>query len=95
MASSLTTITTTKSLATCVAITLAGPIKLVAEGMVAADEVIVYEETATEDNYQIVPETQTNAARLTSRMPSILFEGYGKYKFLLKLENPAMSSRLG
>jgi len=83
MASSVTALTTAKALADCVAVSLAGPIKLVAEGMVEADVVLIYEETQTEGNYQQVKESKERSARLTYSMPSIIFEGYGKYKFLL------------
>lgn len=93
MASSTTTITTAKTLAGCGAILLAGPAKIVAEGMVAADTVSIYEETATEGNYQLVPDTGRRAVGLEFSMPSIIFEGYGNYKFLLG-ENTAVGLKV-
>lgn len=83
MAGSVTTITTTKTLATCGAVLLTGPAKIVAEGMVEADRVTIYEETATEGNYQAVPESAQRVVVLRKSMPSFIFEGYGNYKFLL------------
>jgi len=83
MASSVTTITTTKSLATCDPVLLAGPCKIVAEGMVPADIVYIYEETGTEGNYERVPDSNKRTVILEHSMPSIIFEGYGNYKFLL------------
>jgi len=83
MASSVTTITTNRVLASCTAVLLTGPTKLVAEGMVATDEVSIYEETATEGNYQLVPDTNGRKIGLEYSMQSIIFEGYGNYKFML------------
>lgn len=83
MASSVTQITTSKVLADCTAVTLAGATKILAEGMVAGDSVTIYEETVTEGNYQKVPADKQRTVALTPTMPSILFEGYGNYKFLL------------
>lgn len=83
MASSVTTIATTNVLATTAAVLLSGPTKVVAEGMVATDVVTIYEETGTEGNYQQVPETGVRKVCLKSTFQSIIFEGYGNYKFLL------------
>ena len=89
MASSVTAITAAKALANCTAYLLSGTIKLVAEDMVAADVVLIYEETGTEGNYQLVKESPKRAARLDFDMPSIILEGYGNYKFLLGADTDA------
>ena len=83
MASSVTQITTTKDIATCGAILLSGPVKIVAEGMADGDTVYIYEETVTEGNYQRVPTYGNQTVILNKSGPSIIFEGYGNYKFLL------------
>jgi hypothetical protein len=83
MASSVTTIATTNVLATTAAVLLSGPTKIVAANMAAADVVTIYEETGTEGNYQQVLQTEVRKVCLKSTFPSIIFEGYGKYKFLL------------
>jgi len=83
MASSVTTISTTNALATTAEILLSGVIKLIAKDMTVNDEVYVFEETATEDDYQPVIDRNGNRVRLTERYPSVLLEGYGNYKFLL------------
>lgn len=83
MASSVTTITTTKSLSTCGAVLLSGPIKVIAKDMAANDFVQIYEETATEGDYQPVPDTNNRSVVLRMSMQSFIFEGYGNYKFLL------------
>jgi len=87
MANGLTTITATKDIATCGAVTLTGPCKIRAAGMVAADVVYIYEENPTADasdgTYSQVPDSAQRKVVLEFSMPSIVFEGYGKYKFLL------------
>lgn len=76
-------ITVSKVIGDCVAVVLTGPVKIVAEGMVAADEIFIYEETLTSGNYQKVPSSGQRTVVITHDMPSILFEGYGNYKFVL------------
>lgn len=76
-------ITTTDSLTTTEVVPLSGPIKIVGENMVAGDEVIFYEETGTEGNYQALPPTGNRRVSLTHDDWSVIFEGYGNYKFLL------------
>lgn len=76
-------ITTTNDLDTTEVIALSGPIKIVGEGMVVGDEVIFYEETGTAGNYQVLPSTGNRRMSLTHEDWSVLFEGYGNYKFLL------------
>lgn len=96
MASSITLITTTKNIATCGAILLSGPVKIVAEGMVDADIVYIYEETATEGHYQRVSNSinQGQTIVLTKHLQSTIFEGYGNYKFLLG-EDTAADLKVG
>ena len=79
----LTTITVNKVLASCEAIALSGPTKIVAEDMTENDVVYIYEETGTATNYQQVNESQHQKSILTDKLPSFIFEGYGNYKFLL------------
>lgn len=83
MASSVTTIATTNVLATTAAVPLYGPTKIVAEDMAVGDVFNIYEETGTEGNYQLVPDSANRRVVLEYSMPSIIFEGYGNYKFLL------------
>jgi hypothetical protein len=47
MASSITEITAAKAIADCTAYLFQGQYKIVAEGMLAGEEVIFYQETAT------------------------------------------------
>lgn len=84
MASSVTTITAAKTLAACTAVALMGPTKIVAKSPGANDKVYIYEETATEGEYQLVQRKDLNQKMyLDEDQPSIIFEGYGNYKFLL------------
>jgi hypothetical protein len=79
----MATITTSAVLSECAVIALSGATKIVAEDMVEGDEVFIYEETGTADNYQLVPISEQRSAALTHKFPSRIFEGYGNYKFLL------------
>ena len=83
MASSVTTITTTRAIAGCEAILLTGPTKIIAKDMADTDFVHVYEETGTEGDYQPVPDTNNRSVVLRKSMQSFIFEGYGNHKFLL------------
>jgi len=83
MASSVTTITTTRTIGTCGAVLLAGPAKIIAKDMADTDFVYIYEETGTEGDYQPVPDTNNRSIVLRKSMQSFIFEGYGNYKFLL------------
>lgn len=77
-----TQITVTKDLASCAAVALMGPTKIVGESLGPNDVVEIWEETATADNYQLVTRTQVNEKiRLDHSQQSIIFEGYGNYKF--------------
>lgn len=92
MASSVTTITAAKAIGDCTAYLLSGPIKLVALSMGAYDQVFIYEETATEGTYQLVERKYINQKMyLDETQQSMIFEGYGNYKFLL---GPATNAAL-
>ena len=94
MASSVTEITAAKAIGDCVAITLIGPTKIVAEGLLYGEEIFIYEETVTEGNYQLVPESGGRVAKLEPGNHSVIFNGYGKYKFLLG-ENTNAARKVG
>ena len=83
MASSVTAITVSRTIGDCGAVLLAGPVKIVAKDMVEADVVLIYEETTTEGDYQLVPDIEGRSAVLSKSAPSVIFEGYGNYKFVL------------
>lgn len=83
MASSVTEITAAKALGDCVAVQMNGQYKIVAEGLVSGEEVIFYQETVTEGNYQIVGESGGRAMKLEPGRDSDIFTLAGKYKFLL------------
>jgi len=93
MANGLTLITATKDIATCVAVALAGPCKIRAAGMVEGDVVYIYEENPdalnADGTYSPVPDSAQRKVVLEFSMPSIVFEGYGKYKFLLGADTNA------
>jgi len=94
MASSVTEIVAAKTLAGCTAVLLLTPVKIVAEGMLDGEEITIYEETVTEGSYQVVQETHGRVAHLEKSMQSIIFEGYGNYKFLLSA-NTAEARKVG
>ena len=83
MASSVTEITAAKALGDCVAVQMNGQYKIVAESLVDGEEIIFHEETVTEGNYQIVPESGGRAMKLEPGRDSDIFTLAGKYKFLL------------
>jgi hypothetical protein len=89
----LTPIEVTIDLADTPAVELNGVIKIRADGLDVepyADPesrfVDIYEETTVDGEYSPVPVPpgidRTRRLRLTSLLPSILFEGYGLYKFV-------------
>jgi len=83
MASSVTAITAAKTLGSCTAVLCAGEMKIVAEGLLAGEEVIFYEETVTEGNYQEIGESGGRAMKLEQGRDSDIFTLYGNHKFLL------------
>ena len=83
MASSITAITAAKAIGDCTAYLLNGQYKIVAEGMVAGEEVIFYQEAVTEGTYQIVGESGGRAMKLEPGRDSDIFTLAGNYKFLL------------
>lgn len=94
MASSVTEITASKVLVGCTAYQLNGQYKIVAEGMLADEEVIFYQETVTEGNYQIVCESGGRAMKLEPGRDSDIFTLAGNYKFLLG-ENTDAARKVG
>jgi hypothetical protein len=83
MASSITAITAAKAIGDCTAYLLNGQHKIVAEGLVAGEEVTFYHETSTEGNYQIVYDSGGRALKLEPGRDSDIFTLAGNYKFLL------------
>ena len=83
MASSVTEIVAAKTLGVCTAYQMNGQYKIVAEGMLGGEEVIIYQETLTEGNYQSVGESGGRVMRLEPGRDSDIFTLAGKYKFLL------------
>lgn len=94
MASSITEITAAKAIGDCVAVQMNGQYKIVAESLVAGEEVFFYEETVTEGTYQLVKWTGGLAMKLDDSRPSDIFTLAGKYKFILG-ENTNAARKVG
>ena len=94
MASSITETTAAKTLGDCTAYLLNGQYKIVAEGLEDGEEVIFYQETVTEGNYQIVGESGGRAMKLEPGRDSDIFTLAGNYKFLLG-ENTNAARKVG
>ena len=78
----MTEITVTTSLATTAVVALSGVNRIRADNMVQGDYVAIYEENVAGDGY--LPTTVDNKAlRILPENPTIIFEGYGNYKFLI------------
>lgn len=83
MASSVTSVTANRAIGSCTAYLLTGQYKFIAEGMTAADEVYIFEESGTEGSYQKARDLSGNLIRLDKRHPSVIFAAGGNYKFVL------------
>lgn len=94
MASSVTEIVAAQTLAGCTAVLCTGVMKIVAEGLTYGEEVILYEETVTEGNYQAVNDSGGRVMRLEPGRSSGIFELYGNHKFLLGA-NTSASRKVG
>lgn len=81
----LTPITVTTSLATTEVVALSGVARIRADALIDNDKVFIYEETNTATEYDIVRDTTYPGRHilLDAATPSVLFEGYGNYKFVI------------